>query len=293
MPGGKILASGGPGFSGGGFLFARYNGNGLLDTTFDRDRKLSLAIAGGRLLAAATDGQNRIVAVGANGDALNNGSFVTARIAVNGSVPFDHDGDGRADHSVLRPSNSTWYIQSTVAYRIQQWGAEGDKLAPADYDGDGRSDLAAFRPSDGTWRILLSETQTLEMFTFGQDGDIPVSADRNADGRAEPVLFRPGTNQWLTRFSSTSTSTDAFGAAGDKPLTGDFDADGRSDLAVYRPSDHNWYLQRTIAGFMVMTWGEDSEFRFRPITTATVRRTSPFGGRRPGDGTSSAVRWDG
>jgi len=35
----------------------------------------------------------------------------------------------------------------------------------------------------------------------------------------------------------------------------DFDGDGRTDLSVFRPSEGNWYLNRSTAGFSVITFG--------------------------------------
>jgi subtilisin-like proprotein convertase family protein len=39
----------------------------------------------------------------------------------------------------------------------------------------------------------------------------------------------------------------------------DFDGDGKTDLSVFRPSEGNWYLNRSTAGFGVLTWGIASD----------------------------------
>ncbi len=42
---------------------------------------------------------------------------------------FDYDGDGRTDHSVFRPLNGTWYLEtSTARYEGVHFGGDGDKL---------------------------------------------------------------------------------------------------------------------------------------------------------------------
>jgi len=173
-------------------------------------------------------------------------------------TPFDFDGDGKADFSVVRPSNNVWYLLGgTAGYTAMTFGEAGDKLAPADYDRDGKTDVAVFRPSNGTWYMFNSATQSFSNAGWGQNGDLPVPADHDGDGKADLVVFRPSTNTWWTRFSADSSlSAVQFGVERDKPLIGDFDGDGKHDIGVFRPSDNNWYIKRTTDGFTVHTWGE-------------------------------------
>ncbi len=53
--------------------------------------------------------------------------------AVTNNVPphaksGDHDGDGKTDVAIFRPSTSTWWIlnSSTGLFTTQQWGTTGD-----------------------------------------------------------------------------------------------------------------------------------------------------------------------
>lgn len=172
-------------------------------------------------------------------------------------VLFDYDGDRKADISVRRPSDNTWYLRRvTAAYTSVQLGNAGDLMVPADYDGDNITDVAVFKPATGAWLILNSSTQTLSGAGWGAAGDLPVPADYNGDGRTDLVVFRPSTGQWYLRFSgSNSFSQVGFGVAGDKPVRGDFDGDGRSDIGVFRPSDGNWYILKSSFGFFIQTWG--------------------------------------
>ena len=51
----------------------------------------------------------------------------------------DFDGDGKGDTAVYRPSNNTWYIQSSTAgFVVMTWGETADIPVPADDDGDGK-----------------------------------------------------------------------------------------------------------------------------------------------------------
>jgi hypothetical protein len=181
-------------------------------------------------------------------------------INLNGSrtIPYDFDGDRRADLSVFRPSNRLWYLQRGIdGYVSMEWGQDGDIVVPADYDGDGKAEVGMFRPSNGTWYLFNSGTQSFQTVGWGQNGDRPAPADHDGDGRADLVVFRPSTGQWFVKFSSDNSFTSVdFGVNGDRPVIGDFDGDGRDDIGLYRPSDNNWYLRNTTEGFWIHTWGE-------------------------------------
>lgn len=236
----------------------------------------TLVFAGGQttqsfIIPITNDGQTEvdenfsIILSNATGGGSTLGVPNTAMVFISDSVVqppsdatlFDYDGDGRADLSVRRPGDDTWYLlRGTAGYTAQQFGIAGDRLAPADYDGDDKTDVAVFRPSTGTWFIFMSQSQTFQQFGWGANGDLPVPSDRDGDGKTDLVVFRPSTNTWYTRLAvDGSLSSTQFGVSGDKPVVGDFDGDGRGDIAVFRPSDNGWYIVKSSLGFFIQTWG--------------------------------------
>jgi hypothetical protein len=173
---------------------------------------------------------------------------------------FDFDGDARADFTVRRPSDNTWYMLRTSAgYTAMQFGVAGDLAAPADYDGDGRTDVAVFRPSTGQW-FIAGSTAGFYVFNWGASGDLPVPADYDGDGKADIAVYRPSNGTWYRKLSSgDQISNIQFGSPEDRPQPGDYDGDGRADLAVRRPSNNTWYFLRTTAGFTAFAWGENGD----------------------------------
>ena len=171
------------------------------------------------------------------------------------STLADFDGDGRADISVFRPSDRTWYLnQSTNGLSATQFGLSTDKITPADYDGDGKTDVAVYR--NGTWYLQRSQLGFTGI-TFGAGNDIPQPADYDGDGKSEIAVYRPSTGTWyIYNLMTNQTSGAAFGTSEDKPVAADYDGDGKADIAVFRSSSGTWYLQRSSLGFTGIAFGQ-------------------------------------
>jgi uncharacterized delta-60 repeat protein len=264
QPDGKIVAGGAVALGTDvGFASIRYLSTGLLDDSYGVGGKAVSAVSANSYdigWAVAIDSQGRTVMAG---DAQN--LFGLARLQ--GDIaprraPFDFDGDGKTDVSVVRPSAAEWWVlkSSNNGNFAVQFGSPTDKIVPADYTGDGKTDVAFFRPATGQWFVLRSEDNSYFAFPFGTNGDIPVPADYDGDGKADPAVFRPSDGHWyIYRTRDGGTTSAPFGTNGDQPVPADYDGDGKADIAIRRPSNGQWWLNRTTAGVIAYAFGTGAD----------------------------------
>jgi uncharacterized delta-60 repeat protein len=237
------------------FAVVRYNTDGSLDTSFGTGGKVITPISSRNdfVYAATIQADGKIIVAGSSSTNFALVRYLGDPVAARSTL-FDFDGDGKADVSVFRPDNGTWYLnQSTNGFAGIQFGASTDRIVPADYDGDGKTDIAVFR--DGTWFLQRSSAGFVSV-QFGSPGDIPAPADFDSDGKAELVVFRPSNGVWYSlNLVGNAFSAVQFGSSEDKPVTADYDGDGKADQAVYRPSSGIWYMLQSTKGFAAIQFG--------------------------------------
>ena len=178
---------------------------------------------------------------------------------------MDTDGESKADFSVFRPSDNTWYIlKSGGGFTAQQFGTSNtDYMTPGDYDGDGKGDISVWRDTDGGWYRLNSSNNTFFGVAFGITGDEPVARDYDGDGKTDIAVVRRsgGAMTWYALKSTGGLLAVQFGLTTDFTAPGDYDGDGKFDIAVQRPgatdnAQANFYiLKSSDGGFLGVSWG--------------------------------------
>jgi uncharacterized delta-60 repeat protein len=248
------------------FALARYNANGMLDTTFGSCGTIlnsySQDVGPDYFFDVAIGDQGKVVAAGiaAKGaPGASNADIMVARYLTTGRAAsptsIDFDGDARADLAIFRPEGGAWHMNNSCqGVRSIQFGANGDRNVPADYDGDGKTDIAVFR--QGAWYVLRSGDNSFYGVNWGIAGDIPVTGDYDDDRKADIAIYRPVASTWYIMRSANGQMLSAqFGTTGDIPVPGDHDNDGRADAAVFRPSTGTWYAL-TVSGLIAKQFGQ-------------------------------------
>ncbi len=271
---GKIVAAG---HSSNGlnydFALVRYNADGVLDTSFDGDGKVTTGVS--------TSFEDVATSIAIQSD----GKIISAGYLTHDSL-FDfalvrHNPDGSLDSSYGTAGKAVFdfYFEDlvfdialdsigrvvvagelgglfTVARILGGTGAAPVANSPFDFDGDGKSDISIFRPGAGEWWINRSSSGATIAAQFGNSSDKIVPADFTGDGRADIAVWRGATGEWfILRSEDGSFYSIPFGTAGDVPVPADFDGDGRADLAVYRPSTSVWFVNRSSGGTQILSFG--------------------------------------
>ncbi len=252
------------------FGLARYTSNGALlgKATTDFSQRVDFITS----IALQADG--KILAVGTSHNTFSPTNTLPTELdiamaryvdittlSVRG-IPFDFDGDFKANIAVYRPgatatANSNWYILSSDFNTFQnfQFGIGEDLIVPADYDGDTITDVAVWRPSTGTWYTSRNPFINYGAFQWGITGDIPVPGDFDGDRRADHAVYRPSTGHFYVRRSSDGGFIfQQLGTSTDKPLLADFDGDFITDFATVRVNGNDlvWTILQSSNGQTLM-----------------------------------------
>ena len=209
--------------------------------------------------------------------------FVYGNSLLDFIVPEDYIGDTKADPTVWREENGTYFVAQTPVgtgginvERAVQWGALGDDpTGVGDYDGDGRADFTVVRDTGNVfvWYIMSSSTNTMRAIPFGATTagnpnnaitDIFPGADFNGDGRDELVFVAVPADQLKTTFFIGDAVTGAgvltrdFGAFISDVVVppDDYTGDGRADLVTVRETDGSpaiWFILNVAANTFTST----------------------------------------
>jgi len=175
---------------------------------------------------------------------------------------MDFDNDNKADYSVFRNSNNTWYISKSAGGILSStFGVNTDFQAPGDYDNDGKADICVWRDSVGTFYYIRSSDSVVVAMPWGTAGDEPAPRDYDGDNITDfAVVRRAGTTMvWYIRQSTTGTlRVENFGIATDFIAPGDYDGDGKFDVAVQRGG--TFYILQSLSGFTAISWGLANDF---------------------------------
>jgi uncharacterized delta-60 repeat protein len=257
-------------------LFARYNPNGSLDTTFSGDGFLEIdldTIVFGEVIQniSIDSVDNSIYGVGILGDFLS-----AVKVTSNGILDTTFDGDGHLEfkHNGIRTGGQSVTIQSDRKIVISAVSFSSPAFIlllrrnpngtpDTTFGNNGVSitnvqpSTAAINPSGniaiyGDKLIVGSIPGSVNGFQVSRHNlaNTPTaSSDFDGDGVTDSAVFRPATGQWFAlRSTDNSTGIFQFGLTGDVPIDGDFDGDARNDLAVFRPITGEWFFQRSSDG---------------------------------------------
>jgi uncharacterized delta-60 repeat protein len=189
QPDGKIVAVG---FSSNTFAVARYTANGVLDTTFDGDGKLTTSLGSGtngsaNFVTVRADG--RILIAGYAGNTSSNVlSFAILQYNANGSLDTTFDGDGKATYP---------FDENDDSFRI-------NTILPQP---DGKLLVTTTGNYDSThFTVRRYNSNATPDTTFGTNGKV-TTAIQQGYNQARGLALQPNGTIVVTGYSHTLPST--------------------------------------------------------------------------------------
>ncbi len=261
---GKIIAAGVTN-NGTQATIARFNPNGLLDTTFGTNgfTRINATSSFVSIMVEPTD--DSIHALAEVSQNINGffGIFVArvnsgGGVVVSGTVSFPNQiiaGDilRTTDNKILVTYRDNFQSQirilrlNVVLIRDSTFGVSG--ILNTGVSSAFSQPLAAFSGDKmviGSTAIAANASEQFQITRHNLSNTPTASSDFDGDSVTDVAVFRPSTGNWfILRSTDNSFVSFQFGLNGDVPIDGDFDGDGRGDLAIYRPSNGVWFFQRS------------------------------------------------
>ncbi|HEY8240098.1 MAG TPA: hypothetical protein VIH35_01565, partial [Kiritimatiellia bacterium] len=182
---------------------------------------------------------------------------VRVNVGVNRPVPYDFDGDRKADITVFWPEGGKWYIRQSFGggLREENWGWSLVTPVAGDYDGDTRADVAVYHA--GTWNALRSSDGEMIESHWGWAETLPVPADYDGDRETDVAVYHPASGSWFIHQSGNDTLRQVqWGHSDAVPAPGDYDGDYIDDICVYERSTARWFVLQSSDGAMfTRQWG--------------------------------------
>lgn len=183
-------------------------------------------------------------------------------VAVNPALPYDFDGDGRADIAVENEITGELRFWSTNGLTLIDdqsllSAPPGPVKAIGDFDGDGNTDLI-FRDPSGLVVVFLRPGR-LESFLVDSQFAISATGDFDGDGRTDLAFRNPADGSvqiWILNGGTVLGVTNISGPTNQQGWTlsgaGDFDGNGAADLFMSHSSGTQlvWFMD---AGQIMVT----------------------------------------
>lgn len=174
----------------------------------------------------------------------------TAVLATGCLVPFDFDGNGKADLAYIDLDGSWHRVGEEDPFFSSADPSAFSVAVPGDYDGNGKWEAANLL-SGGRWEtggargtVVFAHAGT-EDFVFG-DYWLPVPGNYDADRATEMAWYHQSDATWHIEGQDPiqfGVGSDTDMAYFHVPVPADYDGDGVDDLATYDPGDGSFMVR--------------------------------------------------